>query len=57
MTGIYLHARLYRGADQGPNYAETAALTACSGILGHDGFLLRARVSYSSKKVRRTNPV
>ena len=34
-------ARLYRGADQGPNYAETAALTACSGILGHDGFLLR----------------
>ena len=25
----------------GPNYAETAALTACSGILGHDGFLLR----------------
>lgn len=27
--------------DQGPNYAETAALTACSGILGHDGFLLR----------------
>ena len=26
---------------RGPNYAETAALTACSGILGHDGFLLR----------------
>ena len=40
-AGWIRFARLYRGADQGPNYAETAALTACSGILGHDGFLLR----------------
>lgn len=40
-AGWVRFARLYRGADQGPNYAETATLTAYSGILGHDGFLLR----------------
>ena len=40
-AGWIRFARLYRGADQGPNYAETATLTAYSGILGHDGFLLR----------------